>query len=145
MHFPSGKKRLWLCRNYESFQPAVFSLQRWQYHIPPCVSYACLMKVSSLKFVYSRLADSRKSTLTQKALNVACAEHTCRYTEGVIWDYYPRVIYSVQDRRQLLCYKLSVDLFSVHNRIWFHRNLILTRLRTEISILYRGLVTRGKG
>lgn len=32
------------------------------------------MKVSPLKFVYSRLADSRKSTLTQKASNVACAE-----------------------------------------------------------------------
>lgn len=32
------------------------------------------MEVSSLKFVYSRLADSRKSTLTQKASNVACAE-----------------------------------------------------------------------
>lgn len=32
------------------------------------------MKVSSLKFVYSRLADSRKSTLTQRASNVARAE-----------------------------------------------------------------------
>lgn len=32
------------------------------------------MKVSSLKFVYSRLADSRKSTLTQQASNVACSE-----------------------------------------------------------------------
>lgn len=39
---------------------------------------------------------------------------------------YHKVIYTVQDTTQLLCYKLSVDLFSVYNSIWFHRKLILT-------------------
>lgn len=65
------------------------------------MSEVCLFKTAT---------ESRKSTLTQRASNVAPAEPSAST---------PADIYTVQDATQLLCYKLPVDLFSVYNSIDF--------------------------
>lgn len=77
------------------------------------ISEVCLFKIDT---------DSKKSTLTQKASNVAHAELAASTPADrlmVLFErlHYHKVIYTVQDTTQLLCYKLSVDLFSVYNSI----------------------------
>lgn len=91
-------------------------------HIPMCflcllngslISEVCLLKIDT---------DSRKSTLTQKASNVVRAEPSASTPADILKVLLKRlpchkVIYTVQDTTQLLCYKLSVDVSSVYNRI----------------------------
>lgn len=77
------------------------------------ISEVCLFKIDT---------DSRKSTLTQKASNVTRAEPSASTPEDILKVLFKRlhchkVIYTVQDTTQLLCYKLSVDLFSIYNSI----------------------------
>lgn len=77
------------------------------------ISEVCLFKIDT---------DSRKTTLTQRASNVARAEpsaSTPADTLKVLFKrlHYHKVIYTVQDVTQLLCYELSVHLFSVYNAI----------------------------
>lgn len=48
------------------------------------------MKISFLKFVYSRLADSREST--QKASNVACAEFSASTPADILKVLFETII-----------------------------------------------------
>lgn len=76
------------------------------------------MTVSSLKFVYSRLADRRKSTQTQKASNVACAELSASTPADILKELFETIIpelYILCKIGDNCC--VSVALFSVHNRI----------------------------
>lgn len=70
------------------------------------------MKVSSLKFVYSRLADSRKSTLTQQASNVAWSEPSASTPADTLKVLFETIIPELQtlDKMQDNCCAIDCQL-----------------------------------